>query len=57
MVGKKTNWIGNIQRRICVLYDVIEGEMTAVKGLGGRRRTQILIWETEKNKLGVIRGS
>ena len=38
---RKANWIGHILRRNCLLQDVIEGQMTEVKGIG-RRRTQIL---------------
>ena len=37
----KVNWIGHILRRNCLLHDVIEGQMTEVKGVG-RRRTQHL---------------
>ena len=35
------NWIGHILRRNCLFHDVIEGQMTKVKGVG-RRRTQLL---------------
>ena len=37
----KVNWIGRTLRRNYLLYDVIEGLMTAVKGVG-RRRIQLL---------------
>ena len=37
----KVNWIGYILRRNCLLHDVIEGQMTVVKGVG-RRRTKLL---------------
>ena len=35
ILRRKVNWIGN-----CLLRDVIEGQMTEVKGVG--RRTQLL---------------
>ena len=38
---RKANWIGHILRRNCLLRDVIEGQMTEVKGVG-RRRTQLI---------------
>ena len=38
---RKVHWIGNVLRRKCLLYDVIEGRMTEVKEIG-RRRTQLL---------------
>ena len=37
---RKTNWIGYILRRNCLLRDAIEGQMMEVKGV--RRRTQLL---------------
>ena len=37
-VIRKTNWIGHILRRYCLLHDAIEGNMTEVKGVGKRRR-------------------
>ena len=36
-----TDWIDNILRRNCLLHDAIEGQMTEVKGVRGRR-TQLL---------------
>ena len=36
---QKANWIGHILRRNCLLYDIIEGQMTEVEGVG---RTQLL---------------
>ena len=39
--SRKVNWIGYIVRRNCLLHEVIEGQMTEVKGVG-RRRTQLL---------------
>ena len=39
---RKSNWIGHILRRNCLLHDAIEGHITEVKGLGRRRRTQLL---------------
>ena len=39
---RKANWIGHILRRNCLLHDAIEGLMTKVKGVGRRRRTQLL---------------
>ena len=34
----KTNWINHILRRNCLLHEAIEGQMTEVIGVGGRRR-------------------
>ena len=44
ILNRKVNWIGHILRRICLLFEVIEGEMTELKGVGRRRRrrTQLL---------------
>jgi hypothetical protein len=42
---RKTNWIGHIFRRNCLLKRVIEGNIEAriaVTGRGGRRRKQLL---------------
>ena len=41
ILRRKVNWIGHILRRNCLLHDVIEGQMTKVKGVR-RRRTQFL---------------
>ena len=41
ILRRKANWISHIPRRNCLLHDVIEGQMTEVKGVG-RRRTQLL---------------
>jgi hypothetical protein len=41
ILRRKFNWIGHILRRNCLLGDVIEGQMTEVKGVG-RRRTKLL---------------
>ena len=41
ILSRTSNWIGHILRRNCLLHDVIEGQMTEVKGVG-RRRTQLL---------------
>ena len=41
ILRRKANWIGHILRRNYLLHDVIEGQMTEVKGVG-RRRTQLL---------------
>ena len=38
IIGRKTNWLGHILRRNCLLHGV---QMTEVKGVGGRR-TQLL---------------
>ena len=38
---RKANWIDHIPRRNCLLHDVIEGQMTKVKGVG-RRITHLL---------------
>jgi hypothetical protein len=42
ILNKKANWIGHILRRNCLLHDAIKGQMTEVKGVGRRRRTQLL---------------
>ena len=39
---RKANWIGHSLITYCVLHDAIEGQMTEVKGVGGRKRTQLL---------------
>ena len=31
---RKTNWIGHILRRNSLLHDVIDGQMTEMKGVG-----------------------
>ena len=41
ILRRKVNWIGHILRRNCLLHDLIEGQMTEVRGVG-RRRTQLL---------------
>ena len=30
--NRKTNWVGHILRRNCLLHDTIEGQMAEVKG-------------------------
>ena len=37
VLHRKTNWIGHILKRNCLLHDAIEGQMTEVKGVGRRR--------------------
>ena len=39
---RKANWIGHILRRNCLLHNAIEGQMMKEKGVGRRRRTQLL---------------
>ena len=39
---RKVNWIGHTLRKKFLFHDVIEGEVTEVKG-AGRRRTQLLM--------------
>ena len=41
ILRRNANWIGHILRKNCLLCDVIEREMTEVKGVG-IKRTQIL---------------
>ena len=36
ILSRKSNWIGHILRRNCLLHDAIEGQMTEVKGVGRR---------------------
>ena len=38
ILRRKTNWIGHILRRNCLLHDAIEGQITEVKGVGRRRQ-------------------
>jgi hypothetical protein len=53
---RKANWLGHILRRNCLLLDGIEEQMTEVKGVGGRRRIELLddlrkrrrYWELKK---------
>ena len=42
ILRRKANRIGHILRRNCLLHDAIEGQMTEVKGVGIRIKTQIL---------------
>ena len=39
ILHRKTNWIGLIQRRNCLLYDIIEGQMTEVKNRKKKNNT------------------
>ena len=41
ILRRKSNLIGHILRRNCLLHDAIEGQMTEVKGVG-RRKIQLL---------------
>ena len=43
ILRRKANWIGRILRRNCLLHDVIEGQVTEVKGVGRRRITQLIV--------------
>ena len=38
ILSRKANWIGHILKINCLLQDIIEGQMTEVKGLERRRR-------------------
>ena len=42
ILRRKSNWIGHIMRRNFLRHDAIEEQMTKVKGVGRRRRTQLL---------------
>ena len=42
ILHRNANWIGHILRRNCLFHDAIEGQMTEVKELRRRRRTQLL---------------
>ena len=55
ILRRKTNWVGRILRRDCLLHDVIEEHMTEVKGVG-RTRTKLLD-EKQKKILGAKGGS
>ena len=41
ILHRKTNWVGHILRRNCLVHDAMEGQMTKVKGVV-RIRTQFL---------------
>ena len=41
VVRRKTNWVGHILRRNCLLRGVTEAQMLEVKGVG-RRKAQLL---------------
>ena len=41
ILRKKATWIGHTLRSNCLLHNVIQGQMTEVKGVG-RRRTRLL---------------
>ena len=49
---RKAKWIGQILRRYCLLHDVIEGQMTEMKGVG-RSRTQLLDLTNRKRYWGL----
>ena len=38
ILRRKANWIGHILRRNCLLHEIIEGQMTEVKGVGRRNQ-------------------
>jgi hypothetical protein len=40
ILRRKSDWIGHILKRNCLLHDAIEGQIMEVKGVG-RRRTQL----------------
>ena len=42
ILRRKANYIGHTLRRNLLLHDNIEGQITEVKGIGRRRRTQFL---------------
>ena len=42
ILRRTANGIGHIHRRNCLPHDTIAGQMTEVKGLRRRRRTQLL---------------
>ena len=52
---RKANWIGHILRSNYLLHDVIEGQMTELKGVG-RRRTQLLDDLRSRRKYLVAKG-
>ena len=56
ILNKKTNWIGHILRKNCLLHDAIEGQMTEVEEVG--RRIAYLLDDLRKRKiLGAKGGS
>jgi hypothetical protein len=57
ILRRKVNWICHILRRNCLLHDTIEGEMTEVKGVGRRRRIELLDDMRNKKILGAKGGS
>ena len=38
---RKSDWIGHILRRNCLVHDAIQGQMTEMEGIRRRRRTQL----------------
>jgi hypothetical protein len=42
ILSRKANWSCHILRGYYLIHDAIEGQMTEVKGVGRRRRTQLL---------------
>jgi len=55
--GRRTNWIGHILRRNCLLQRVVEGKVQrgiVVTGRQGRRRTKLL--DDHKERRGYSEG-
>ena len=44
--NRKTNWIGHILRRKCLLHEGIEGQMTEVQGVRRKKRKRKFINRT-----------
>ena len=42
ILRRNANWVGHFMRRNYLIYATIEGLMMGVKGIGRRRRTQLL---------------
>ena len=48
---RKADWTSHILRRNCHFHDAIEGQMTKVKVVGRRRRTQLPDEKAEGKKI------
>ena len=55
ILRRKANWICHILRINCLLHDVIEGQMTEVKGVG-RRTTQHIYDLGNRRKYWELKG-
>jgi hypothetical protein len=54
ILHRKANWIGHIQRKNCLLGDVIDEQMMEVKGAGRRRRRRRQLLDDEQQKKIIV---